>query len=1156
MKKNYIIALVALLATSWFIFENQDTTSNKRKKILSVSSEEMKQQRIEMKVERRKNGYVKKDKPDKFVNYYKHRTTKDGKSGYAENYKITELKSAFKRSAKLKSATATLPWVQRGPGNVGGRTRTIIVDPTDVTHKTWFAGAVSGGVWKTTDAGSTWEIISPDLPNLAIVSLAMAPSNPNVIYAGTGEGYYNVDAVRGQGIFKSTDKGETWNQLTFTTHPWYHYINSIVVSPTNESLIWVCTNKIVTKSTDGGTNWSDITPSVAGQGRYQKLILHPTNENILWVTLNGNGIYKTENGGTDWTLVKDMSDVKRIELAIAPSNPDALYALDNNSVLYFSKDGGSTWAKGVETGTPTEFLGGQGWYNNTLAIDPTSENKGFIGGIDLYSFILGQEIADSGVDGSPNDRQLGATKLTVWSAGVSATNYSHADHHHITIDETLGTPFGIIVGNDGGVGFSDDGGDEWTTKSNGYITSQFYGVGRHPDEYKYFGGLQDNGSQLSGANPNKMSDWTEVLGGDGFDVVWHPRKGNKLIGTVYYNSLYRSDDGGIYWSDISGSIGDNNDETAPFITEVAHSKTDPDVLFVGGVSGLWKSIDFGTTWNNIDMGVDWGYGDYASPKIAISEANPQIVWAGNYMNDNSAYTLGKVQVSTDGGATFTSVNNPMDLGAISNIVTHPNDPETAYVLFSFSYYPKIFRTTDLGQTWEDISGFNLSEPATSSNGFPNVAVNTLLVMPFDNNEIWVGTEIGLFISYDNGANWTYANNGIPAVSIWDMKIVGDEVVLGTHGLGVWSVQRNGLSNVNKNPYLGEVGINPQGNYPVVTQLDMSYDSLEFYNGETLQFTIRENVVSGERTDLFYKEMIGSSDEVSVSAYINGERYFSNTKTIPSLQLLEAVSSYTNNFSERFDDFVGEGFSITKGTFSNYAIQTPHPYAQNSIFYYHLKYPVVVADDINMAFVQYKDIAFVETGEPGAEYPSTDFYDYVVVEASEDGINWINLEPGYDFSYNASWANNGRTYKSTPDETLYVDHNINLRDYFSAKDTVLIRFKLYSDPYETGWGWAIDNLYIQGEPSSIFNTKDIEFDMILSPNPASGYFNLTVDDPFVGDIEVSIYDLSGRMILKQSYFKGMGHFVQNIQIPDLKNGNYIVTVKMNGDMSSKVLVVRK
>ncbi len=1322
MKKYILFLVTAVIA--FVVYFTANKPDFHRKKIVKFTSEELIQKQINKKIERRKRGYAKPDQPDKYVQYKKMLTSGYGKNDYGQNYKLTELKSAVTHKAELKAATVSLPWQQRGPGNVGGRTRTIAVDPDDASGQTWYAGAISGGIWKTTNAGNSWQNISPDMPNLSIASLVFAPSNSNVIYAGTGEGYYSIDAVRGQGIFKSTDKGVTWNQLAFTaTHSWFHYINTIVVSSTDENLVWASTNDIVMKSVDGGINWTNITPEQGSMGRYQKLILHPANDNVLWVALNDNGIYKTENGGESWFQVKDLSGVGRIELTISKTNPDKLYAMDSNSLLYYSFDGGYSWAQGVESGAATEFLGEQGWYNNVLAVNPDDANKGFIGGIDLYSFTVGNEVTDKGnlaysisnglssnidfdnfkgthakggvvfyeafsgfntnieiqfgtgrtqkahrlshsispesfskdfsqdklslsyedyvdvpfkivntstnkqlnasfidyngngvfdlyensyeviivynsiyngtaanasISASPGsyqlltavypqlpegalwnesslptssitlssyelkDRTLTAEKLTNWAANTTASDYSHADHHNITV-VNVGSPFSLIVGNDGGVGYSNDGGTTWDSKSNGYVTSQFYGISRHPYEYRYFGGLQDNGSYISGANPTVTSDWTEALGGDGFDVLWHSREPNRLMGSIYYNSISVSEDGGSGWSDVSELIGDNTSDNAPFLTKVAGSKIDPNLVFVGGASGLWKSANFGINWKNIPMGDKWAFGS-GSPKISISEADPDIVWAGNVMNSDNSYSIGNIHVSVDGGETFTAVPNAMDLGDITNIVTHPTEPNTAYAIFSYADYPKIFRTTDLGQNWEDISGFGLNGAANSSNGFPDVAVNTMLVMPFDTNELWAGTEIGLFISTDNGNSWTYADNGIPAVSIWDMKIVGDEIIVGTHGLGVWTVKRDGLRNAISNPYIQGIGVIPSGNIVLETVFDVDLDSVEIYLDDNL-YTTSGNIKAGTQRDTLYSTMTGTQKRVQMRGYQSGMVYYSNSKDIPSVNLLDPVIAYSNDFSDRLDDFYGNGFSINANDVGNNAITTSHPYGQNDEFIYTLKYPVVVKSDFDMAFIKYVDIAYVESGEKGSAFSDSDFYDYVVVEGTKDGINWLPLKDGYDFTYSSKWDDGINSYGDTPDAMQYVEHVINLHDTFSAQDTILIRFRLHSDPLETGWGWAIDFLRIQEEVSGIFDDTVSSFELQLSPNPTSRNFDLIINDLYTGSIELSIYTMNGKMAYHNSYFKGNDKFIQPIQ-PDISvKGTYLVTVKMGDKLSSEKLIIK-
>ncbi|GAF01462.1 VPS10 domain-containing protein [Saccharicrinis fermentans] len=1096
--KKYLFFFSALvfigIGLNYFLFREEFYSVSKLK---PTSSLVILERQVNRKIERRKRGYAKPDKPDHYINYLRSLVSLDGQSAYQEGYKMKALESAMLRRQSLKSSSEKLPWIQRGPGNIGGRTRCVVVDPDDPTKMTWFAGAVSGGIWKTEDGGVSWDIISPDIPNLATVCLAIAPSNTNVIYAGTGEGYYNVDAVRGDGIFKSTDKGNTWSVIESTSgNNLFYYVNSLVVSHIDENRLWVATNQGVFKSDDGGASWED---SGLDRGdRYQRILIHPFNDAVLWVTRNNKGIYKSEDGGDHWFLVYDMSSLvpERIEIAVAANDPDVLYAMDVNSNFYYSQDGGTEWGKSVENGTVTEFLGSQGWYNNVIAIDPTDATKGFIGGIDLYRFQLGNEIASSGrqafsvennmtswlgfeyfggrysnggveilegfqnqlseiqiqfgpdkvqkahrlvkkpsepdfnrnvaddlgsltyagyndvpfrvvdlstgvqlhvsyVDGNENgsfdiyeggyefilihdvpyaeeaanesvvsnggayetmvalypkliegvvwatsglpegdlrirsyelkNRELEASRISKWSAFKSASDYVHADQHNITILEEVGDPFSIVVGNDGGVFYSSDGGDHWAHKSKGYVTSQFYGVTRHPKRYQYFGGLQDNGSALSSVNPNGLSEWEDVLGGDGFDVVWHPRKTTQLMGSYYNNLLQKSVDGGFNWIDTYKMIGDNGDDgSAPFITSIASCLADPDLLFVGGKSGLWKSSDFGDSWKNIQMGTYWGFTSNSSPKVAISEADPDIVWAGVRVNALAGYEIGRVHVSMDGGESFEDIEPFANMGAITDIVTHPLDRETAYLVFSLANRPKIVRTTDLGVTWEDITGFGLNNPrASSSNDFPNVAVNTLLVMPFDSQTLWAGTEIGLFISEDDGVTWTYANNGLPAVSIWDMKIVGDEVIMGTHGLGVWSVKMEPLSNDIKHPFIHNAGINPSGNYVLHTIFDVALDSFELYNDKGLVRTYR--TVKAEDRVLTIPSAEGISEKWHIYGYLNGMKYSSNVRHLELTAVSQALVAYTNKFDEDdgLDDFVGSYFSISRGSFSSNAIQSPH-----------------------------------------------------------------------------------------------------------------------------------------------------------------------------------------------------------------------------------------
>ena len=233
-----------------------------QKHLSPVSPEGIKTAEKLKKMERRKEGYVKSEKPDEFVRILHEMRIPFGKTEheYSINYKMKELEKARKNKKYSKDV---LPWIERGPGNVAGRARGLIVDPGDPTKNTWFVGSVGGGIWKTTDAGASWADIAPDLPNLAVSTLAMAPSNHDIIYAGTGESMYSVDVINGDGIYKSVDRGLTWSQLPSTiSNPNFNNIARIIVDPQNANIVLAATSsgryKINTENKHCFNIWTEL----------------------------------------------------------------------------------------------------------------------------------------------------------------------------------------------------------------------------------------------------------------------------------------------------------------------------------------------------------------------------------------------------------------------------------------------------------------------------------------------------------------------------------------------------------------------------------------------------------------------------------------------------------------------------------------------------------------------------------------------------------------------------------------------------------------------------------------------------------------------------------------------------------------------------------
>ena len=908
--------------------------------------------------------------PDQFLQYHHDiRASADGEIDYPPAYRYKAFQKAM---AALKTESTRLNWVERGPGNVGGRSRPILIDPDDPDRHTWWIGSVSGGLWKTINRGLSWQHQTDDLPIMTVSSLAMADSDRNVIYMGTGEGFGNLDGVVGNGIFRSNDKGETWEHLSATMNGDFRFVNRLAVSPTDPDVVVAATNTGIFRTEDGGMIWDNVfrhrsTSSVFLEGAAQDLRAQPGNFNMQIAGINAVGIFFSIDAGYTWrkAAVPWMDGFGRLELAYSLGEPNVAYVSAEGvqaAQLYRSIDGGMTFAPIV--GPAFDWLEGQGWYDNTLAVDPFDSKTVFLGGVDLWraqvsedpvprpsdfdlsevdewvSFVdfggsafdgrvsyldpdavdvsaedygtleirFGQgtqkahrfwvlENAGTDEDGGQNvpfnqykygdyvevpfqiwdvdnDRQLmfsfrdqaddgefnlihfftdagsrdnqsreymfihkydydaenptesiaadgglvngllyflwpvlnddatwdpdGMSSQTItieysvtgefdrridnW---IDEARVTHVDHHGLeplVMDEAE-EQFWLLNTNDGGAAVSTDNGHSFQELDKafaGFNTAQFYGVSKKPGSSVYLAGSQDNGTWLSFGNPDNKRGWTPVLGGDGFETVWHAEDPNKLLGTIQYGMVFRSSDGGTTWQYIR-SFGFGH---GLFLTSLASSDKSPDEVYTINMEGIYYSRDFGLNWTLTPITSGWVRWDGA--KVRVSIADPDVVWAGHGM---SWIPNRKLHVSEDAGETFRFVGMPLversPETVISGLATHPTERGTAYALFSRYGFAKVLETKDFGDTWTDLSAFDSA--GKSTNGFPDVAVYDLVVMPHAPNVLWVGTEIGLFRSNSYGKEWSYANNGLPAVSVWRMKIRDEEVVVATHGRGVWTV---------------------------------------------------------------------------------------------------------------------------------------------------------------------------------------------------------------------------------------------------------------------------------------------------------------------------------------------------------------------------------
>ena len=700
----------------------------------------------------------------------------------------------------LETAFSRLEWRSIGPANMGGRIADVEGVPGD--PNVVYVASASGGLWKTTNGGVKWTPIFEREGTISIGDVALAPSNPDVVWVGTGESAVRNSVSFGDGVYKSTDGGKTWQHMGLKES---EHISAIAIHPQNPDIVYVAAlghafgpneERGVFMTTDGGRTWNK-TLYIDNQHGASDLEIDSTNPNILyagmwsferkpWTHRSGSekgGVYKSIDGGRTWKKVENGLPklMGRIGIRVAPSNPNVVYAIveSKDGTLYRSDDRGETF----RNVSKQESIVSRGFYYTKVRVDPTNENRVYAVASTLFV----------SVDGGRTFRSI--------------TSRSHIDFHALWIDPK--NPKRMWHGQDGGIGVSYDGGESWEAVYN-IPLGQFYQV--HADNrqpfYNVMGGLQDNGSWTGPSRTREPSgimndDWRMVSFGDGFYVINHPDNPD-----VY---LSESQGGEIVWTDFRtreqqsvnpwgrGSGGGPAagqkyrwNWNAPLVFS-AHEKTT--VYF--GANVLFKSSDFGKTWEPISpdlttndpekqkdaggpVAVENTTAEYHTTIITIAESPVQKgqIWVGT---DD-----GNLQVTTDGGKNWNNlVKNVSGLAAnspVSHVEPSRTNANTAYVAFERHMFddfkPYIFKTTDGGKSWTSIAG-NLPAKAY---------VQIVREDPKNTNLLYAGTEIGLFASYDGGKNWIPLNlKNLPNVAVHDIVVHPREndLILATHGRSLW-----------------------------------------------------------------------------------------------------------------------------------------------------------------------------------------------------------------------------------------------------------------------------------------------------------------------------------------------------------------------------------
>ncbi len=681
-------------------------------------------------------------------------------------------------------------WTWLGPGNVGGRIRSIIIHPDD-PNRMW-VGSVSGGLWYTENAGGRWDPVDDFLPNLAITCMVMNWKKTKIMYAGTGEGAFfliddgssNSAAMRGAGIFRSTDGGRTWTQLDSTAGPEWHSVSRIAISPKKHKTMLASTSTGIYRTTDGGKSWTRTFDQ-----RTLDVDFHPTDANLVVAGRADNIAMYSTDGGVSWTNATGITGGTRVELSYAPSNPAMVYACvsgtNQNLRVWRSTDGGRTYSLRTSgNGFSTLAI-----YDNAMWVDPTNAELVVIGGLDLHR--------------STN----GGVNFQTISQWNQAPRSAHADQHiiveHPNFDGVNNTT--VFFGNDGGIYRADNvytvqGTNGWQELNNNLGITQFYGAAVNTDSGKILAGAQDNGTQLyTGDSEN----WEAVIGGDGTYCAADPTDPEYLYGSTQRLNILRSTNGGDSFSGITGGpnpLADRGGSDTNFIPVWGLDPNDENVMYATAAR-LWRTTnvkDQTPNWfaikpalNDCPLRPAPPPGPDPDPRpdhylgndpcnistYAVADSDSNTIWVGHNRGDLYVTRNALEQVPV---WTRVDENEPLlPRRWVSSIVIDPYDHDRVYVAFMGYEADNVWRTEDGGQSWQLIVGDGESR-------LPAAPVTSMLLYPTAPGHLYVGTDVGVFASTDDGASWSTSNDGPSSVGVDQLLWKGGCGLLAvTHGRGVF-----------------------------------------------------------------------------------------------------------------------------------------------------------------------------------------------------------------------------------------------------------------------------------------------------------------------------------------------------------------------------------
>ena len=998
-------------------------------------------------------------------------------------------KSVNARLAVHPSVTSA-EWTYVGPtsiptnGGGTGRVNCIRFHPTD--NNTVYIGAASGGVWKTTNAGTSWTSHTDFLDALSVADIAINPRYPDSVYVATGDGYgYEVGGdfwggTYSAGVMISADGGLTWNPsgLTFAQTQ-SSIIHRVLVNPDDPDILLACTRSNIFRSTDGGANWISVRT-----GHYFDMDFKPGDPNTVYAG-SSTGLVISTNKGATWTTAGSFSGGDRISLAVTPDNPLVIYALGANGNFYKSTNGGTSFQiKNSPSGVANFF----GYYDAVLACSPMDENKVYVAGMNIAKTFDGGN---------------------VWTG--AGTNI-HVDNH--VLEFMPGSNSVIWCGNDGSIYSSTNSGTSWTDLGNGIGIKQYYRMGGSTlSPYTLLAGAQDNGTDRFAGGV-----WKKVYGADGMECLVDRTNDQIMYVSWQYGNVLKSTNGGNTFNDITPSSGD---WTTPLIQDPVASNT-----IIGGWEDVYRSTNGGNNWTTISNGQFSGM----VIALAMTEANNNYIYAAS---------LESIYRTNNTGGSWVNIENGLPTGAvgITYIAVSNTDPNKVWVTFTgYSAGNKVFYSSNGGSTWTNYSGT-----------LPNIPVNTIVYQKGSQDAVYVGTDFGVYYRDATMADWIPYNTDLPNVIVYELEINDNIQKLRacTYGRGIWESDLNASSmfmldagvtailqpgsSICANTFSPEVTIRNYGQ-DTITSLTINY---QLDSGTVFTFNWNGSLAQGSTTNVTLPALTSTSGTHSLTVFttdpngsadqnsFNDARTYtfdinSNVVTAPVVEGFEINSfppagwSVIDNNSPvmfiRFGTAGGFGNSAASMRARGRVLAS----AYGSLLSSPVDFSTLVAPislSFNVAYAMY-------------DANSTDSLNVYV--STDCGTTWVRK---FSKTGNALATAPMVAANFTPDPNEWRSELIDLSSY-AGQSSILIRFECYVD---LGNNIHIDDINLIDGLIGIdeHNTATVS----VFPNPTAGkvHFNL----PSSNSATIGIYSAMGSLVKEVAVKENS----VDISIEELQQGIY-------------------